>query len=66
MLRKIPDLAGAFREEAAAIREMGFAATKMKVGLGPVEDVNRVLDEGEPPIEGSRDQRRRLLGRQLF
>lgn len=39
MLRKVPDLAAAFREEAAAIREMGFAATKMKVGLGPEEDI---------------------------
>ena len=28
-----------FSDEAAAIREMGFAATKMKVGLGPKEDV---------------------------
>jgi D-galactarolactone cycloisomerase len=39
MLRRVPDLAGAFRDEAAAIREAGFAATKMKVGLGPREDV---------------------------
>jgi D-galactarolactone cycloisomerase len=39
MLRRIPDLAGAFREEAAAIREMGFRATKMKVGLGVAEDI---------------------------
>jgi D-galactarolactone cycloisomerase len=40
MLRRdVDDLAGAFREEAAAIREMGFAATKMKVGLGPRKDV---------------------------
>lgn len=28
-----------FVDEAAAIREMGFAATKMKVGLGPKEDL---------------------------
>ncbi len=28
-----------FIDEAAAIRDMGFAATKMKVGLGPKEDV---------------------------
>lgn len=28
-----------FRDEAAAIRDAGFAATKMKVGLGPKEDV---------------------------
>ncbi|WP_204114458.1 mandelate racemase/muconate lactonizing enzyme family protein [Shimia biformata] len=28
-----------FRDEAAMIRDMGFAATKMKVGLGPKDDV---------------------------
>ncbi|MGI9395796.1 MAG: mandelate racemase/muconate lactonizing enzyme family protein [Boseongicola sp.] len=28
-----------FEDEAAAIKAMGFAATKMKVGLGPKEDV---------------------------
>lgn len=28
-----------FKDEAAAIREMGFAATKMKVGLGAKDDV---------------------------
>ncbi len=28
-----------FTEEAAAIKEMGFVATKMKVGLGPKDDV---------------------------
>lgn len=28
-----------FRDEAAAIIDMGFTATKMKVGLGPVADV---------------------------
>ena len=28
-----------FGDEAAAIRDMGFAATKMKVGLGPKDDV---------------------------
>ena len=33
------DHAARFRDEAAAIREMGFAAAKMKVGLGPREDV---------------------------
>ena len=32
-------LVASFREEAAAIREMGFAATKMKVGLGVSEDI---------------------------
>ena len=28
-----------FRDEAAAIKGMGFAATKMKIGIGPKEDV---------------------------
>lgn len=28
-----------FKDEAAAIRDMGFVATKMKVGLGPKDDV---------------------------
>lgn len=32
-------LAARFVDEAAAIRGMGFAATKMKVGLGPEKDV---------------------------
>ncbi|MCL6283261.1 mandelate racemase/muconate lactonizing enzyme family protein [Ruegeria sp. 2012CJ41-6] len=41
MLRDEPvgDLARRFEDEAAAIREMGFAATKMKVGFGPKPDV---------------------------
>jgi D-galactarolactone cycloisomerase len=41
MLRPEPaeDLAARFVDEAAAIRDMGFAATKMKVGLGPKPDV---------------------------
>jgi len=41
MLRPEPveDLAARFAEEAAAIREMGFVATKMKVGLSPADDV---------------------------
>lgn len=41
MLRPEPatELASRFTEEAAAIRDMGFAATKMKVGLGPDEDI---------------------------
>lgn len=41
MLRHEPvsDLAARFQDEAAAIREAGFAATKMKIGLGPQEDV---------------------------
>ncbi len=32
-------LAARFTDEAAAIRDAGFAATKMKIGLGPREDV---------------------------
>ncbi len=41
MLRPEPvaDLAARFVDEAAEIRDMGFAATKMKVGLGPKDDV---------------------------
>ncbi len=41
MLRPEPadELAARFRDEAAAIRDMGFAATKMKVGLGVRDDI---------------------------
>jgi len=41
MLRREPvsDLAARFTDEAAQIRDMGFAATKMKVGLGPKDDI---------------------------
>lgn len=41
MLRPEPtlELAARFKDEAAAIRDMGFAATKMKVGFGPRDDV---------------------------
>jgi len=41
MLRPEPaeELAARFEDEAAAIKDIGFAATKMKVGLGPKEDV---------------------------
>lgn len=35
----VADHVARFRDEAAAIRDMGFAATKMKVGLGPKDDV---------------------------
>ncbi|MEO1016591.1 MAG: mandelate racemase/muconate lactonizing enzyme family protein, partial [Pseudomonadota bacterium] len=42
MLRRIPDLAAAFAEEAAMIEAQGFHATKMKVGLGPEEDIKLV------------------------
>ena len=41
MLREEPlkSLVARFRDEAAGIRDMGFAATKMKAGLGPSADV---------------------------
>lgn len=41
MLRQEPlsDLAARFRDEAEAIKDTGFKATKMKVGLGPKADV---------------------------
>ena len=39
MLRRSSDLAREFEEEAARIKAMGFAATKMKLGLGPRQDV---------------------------
>ena len=41
-------LAARFKDEAASIRGMGFAATKMKVGLGPKDDLllARAVREG--------------------
>lgn len=41
MLRPEPvqELAARFVDEATAIKDMGFAATKMKVGMGPREDI---------------------------
>ena len=41
MLRPEPvsDLAKRFKDEAAEIRDMGFKATKMKIGRGPKDDV---------------------------
>ena len=41
MLRPEPveDLAARFTDEAAAIKDMGFVATKMKTGFGPKPDV---------------------------
>ena len=41
MLRPEPleDLTARFKEEARAIKDMGFVATKMKVGLGPRADI---------------------------
>lgn len=35
----VDDLSARFVDEAAEIKDMGFAATKMKVGLGPKPDV---------------------------
>ena len=35
----VDDLAARFVDEAAEIKDMGFVATKMKVGLGPKSDV---------------------------
>ncbi len=35
----VQDMAALFTDEAAAIRDAGFTATKMKTGLGPREDV---------------------------
>ncbi len=35
-------LVSRFADEAAAIKEMGFCATKMKVGLGPKDDVRLI------------------------
>lgn len=37
--QSVADHVARFRDEAAMIRDMGFAATKMKVGLGPRDDV---------------------------
>jgi len=56
MLRNEPaaDMCARFTDEAAAIRDMGFAATKMKLGLGPRDDVKlaeavrRGVGEGFP------------------
>ncbi len=41
MLRPEPvkELAARFKDEAAAIRDMGYQATKMKVGFGPKDDI---------------------------
>lgn len=35
-------LVARFGDEAAAIKDMGFTATKMKIGLGPKDDVRLV------------------------
>ncbi|WP_372572269.1 mandelate racemase/muconate lactonizing enzyme family protein [Ruegeria jejuensis] len=50
----VDDHIARFADEAAAIRDMGFVATKMKVGLGPKDDVKlceavrRGVGEGYP------------------
>ncbi|MEP1962216.1 mandelate racemase/muconate lactonizing enzyme family protein [Tateyamaria sp.] len=37
--QSVDDHIARFKDEAAAIRDMGFVATKMKLGLGPKDDV---------------------------
>ncbi len=53
MLRPEPasELAARFRDEASAIKEAGFVATKMKVGLGPENDIRlaEAVREGVGP-----------------
>lgn len=39
MLQRVPDLGERFARESAAIAAQGFTATKMKIGLGPKEDL---------------------------
>ena len=41
MLRPVPvdEMVPRFEDEAAAIKDMGFVATKMKIGLGPKDDI---------------------------
>lgn len=39
MLQRVPDLKERFARESAAIAAQGFTATKMKIGLGPKEDL---------------------------
>jgi D-galactarolactone cycloisomerase len=42
MLQQVPDLPRRFAGESAQIKEMGFNAIKMKIGLGPKEDIRLV------------------------
>jgi len=42
MLKRGGDLPGRFAEEARALQEAGFPAMKMKIGLGPREDIELV------------------------
>ena len=46
-----PELAARFRDEASAIKEAGFVAAKMKVGLGPEMDIRlaEAVREGVGP-----------------
>ena len=52
--KPVADLAAAFRDEAAAIRDAGFVATKMKVGLGPDDDIRLATAVREGVGEGFR------------
>lgn len=42
MLQRVPDLKERFARESAAIAARGFTATKMKIGLGPRQDLELV------------------------
>ncbi|UUX51100.1 mandelate racemase/muconate lactonizing enzyme family protein [Nisaea acidiphila] len=42
MLQRVPDLAERFAVESAAIKEAGYGAMKMKIGLGPRKDLELV------------------------
>lgn len=42
MLRRVDDLAARFAAEAEALEASGFSALKMKIGLGPHEDIKLV------------------------
>jgi D-galactarolactone cycloisomerase len=55
MLRDAPvaEMQARFKDEAAAIQEAGFKATKMKIGLSPKDDIKlaQAVREGAPDIE---------------
>ncbi len=42
MLQPVSDLASRFRDEAARLAEAGFRSVKMKIGMGPTEDIRLV------------------------
>ena len=42
MLQRVPDLLSRFTNESASIIEQGFRAVKMKIGLGPEQDIGLV------------------------